>query len=145
MTTSQTPDRLLTDPSKQVTGLMDDPDAVAAALDDLVTAGFPLEQISVLCGELGAQRVDPSSRHHGLRGRLIRFAQQVGEEREIWAQYAEQILSGRFAVVVPVRDHGEARIAAGLTRGHGGHDLVHFGAAHWERLGSEPAVPKTSP
>ena len=140
MTFNTTPDRLLIDPRNQVTGLIGDPDAVAAAIEDLVRAGFDHDQISVLCGELGAQRVDPTGRHHGLLGRLIRLAQHAGEEREIWRRYAAHIESGGFAVVVPVRDHKQAEVPSDRLRHHGGHDLVHFGAAHWERLGPEPAA-----
>jgi hypothetical protein len=140
---SETSDRLLLNSTNQVTGLMDHADAVAAAFEDLVTAGFPPARISVLCGDLGAQRVDPTGRHHGLRGRLVRFAQHTGGEREIWHQYAAHLDSGGFAVVVPVRDHEMAEMAASHLRHYGGHDLVHFGAAHWERLGSETVVPQT--
>ena len=141
MTSSETSDRLLAYPTNQITGLMDAPDAVAAAIDELVRAGFPHEQISVLCGEIGAQRVDPTGRHHGLRGRLIRLTEHVGQEHEIWQQYAGHVVSGGFAVTVPARDHHQAGMAARVLHHHGGHHLVHFGAAHWEHLGSQPSAP----
>jgi hypothetical protein len=64
------PEEFLKYPAGNVIALMTDGDAVAAALDDLTGAGFPRDKMYVLAGPAGAERLDVTGQHHGLRGRL---------------------------------------------------------------------------
>jgi hypothetical protein len=54
-----------TSPVNRVIAVMDDPDEVASAIGHLVEVGYEREQIFVLCGPSGAERLDLSGRHHG--------------------------------------------------------------------------------
>lgn len=128
------PDDVLGYPANRVIAVMDDPDEVAAAVEELSESGFPREELFVLCGRGGAERLDPSGRHHGLVGRLYRFAQHLGEEHEQWERYAEHMEAGGLMIVVPAGDENK-RVAAGILGNHGGHEMVHYGTSQWVPLG----------
>jgi hypothetical protein len=134
----------VTYPVNRVVALMDDPGQVAAAIDDLVRAGFDAPGIHVLHGEQGARHVDPSGRYHGLRGRLVRFAQHLGEERGLWQKQADHLSAGGLTVAVPAGDHDQVQAAARVLAGHGALEMVHFGKGHWEPLRAQPAQPHRS-
>jgi hypothetical protein len=131
---TEPPEGLLTTPENRVLALMDDPQAVAAAIDDLVQAGFDRNSIWVLCGPEGAERLDVTGRHHGLKGRIYRIVEWIGDERELLLETAEHLSSGGLAVTVPA-DDAAAGNAARILHQHGGHGMAHFGKAHFEPLG----------
>src|SRR5580704_5873722 len=60
---------LLRTPSHRVIAVVPGPDEAMASLSDLTEAGFPRDDIYVICGEAGVRRIDPSGKHHGLHGR----------------------------------------------------------------------------
>lgn len=128
------PEGLLTAPENSVVAHIDDPEAAAAAIDALTGAGFDRDGIWVLCGEAGAERLDVSGRDHGLRGRIYRVVERIGDERELLVRAAEHLESGGLIVTVPADDDTKAS-AARILAGHGGHDMTHFGRGHWEPLG----------
>jgi hypothetical protein len=128
------PDGLLTAPENRVVAEMDDPQAVAAAMEDLTEAGFDRDDIWVLCGPEGAKRLDVSGRDHGLKGRVYRIVEWIGDERAILLQSEKHLLAGGFVVAVPADEDVKAT-AAHVLGGHGGHEIVHFGKGHWEPLG----------
>lgn len=128
------PGDFLTYPENRVIALMDDPDEVAGAIEDLVHAGIEREQIFVLCGPEGAERLDISGRHHGLRGYLYRFAERLGGERELIERNAAHMAAGGLSIDVPADEEQKAPIAH-VLKSHGGHDVTHFGKGHWTPLG----------
>jgi hypothetical protein len=129
------PAGLLTTPYDRIKALMDSPDDVGRAIDELAEAGFDREQIFVLCGPQGAERLDISGRHHGLRGRIYRFVEQLGDVRENLQASADHMSAGGFWVSVPADDADKGTVA-GILGSHGAHDMVHYGQYHHERLGS---------
>ena len=128
------PEGLLTAPEDRVLAHMDDPEAVASALDELAGAGFDRDHVWVLCGPQGAERLDVTGRDHGLKGRVYRMVEWIGDERELLLDLQQHLASGGLALSVPADDEGAAT-AGRILREHGGHDVVHFGKGHWERLG----------
>lgn len=70
---AEPPEGLLKAPENRVVAHMDDPDALRPAVDDLAAAGFERDELFVLCGEKGAERLDVSGRQHGLPGRIYRL------------------------------------------------------------------------
>lgn len=128
------PEGLLTAPENRVVGQMDDPRAVAAAIDELARAGFESDATWVLCGPEGARRLDVSGRDHGLKGRIYRIVERIGDERQFLLQMEDHLSSGGLVVSVPADDDDKAT-AARILGGHGAHDMVHFGTGHWEPIG----------
>jgi hypothetical protein len=76
------PEEFLKDPAGNMVALMADGDEVASVLDDLTRAGFPRDKMYVLAGPPGAERLDVTGQHHGLRGRVYPTLSQVGDEHE---------------------------------------------------------------
>lgn len=129
------PEGLLTAPENRVIAHMDTPDAVATALDDLAEAGFDRDQSFVLCGAKGAERLDVSGRDHGLKGRIYRIVEWIGDEREmVLMPMQEHLAAGGLVVSVPA-DDGSKATAAEILGDHGGHSMHHFGKGHWEPVG----------
>jgi hypothetical protein len=128
------PEGLLSYPTNRVGAQMDDPDEVAAAIEELVQAGFERSDMYVLAGPEGAERLDVTGRHHGLRGRLYRFIEHLGDEHEALVDAAEHLSAGGLLIMVPADDDNRDA-AARILKSHGGHRVLHFGKAHWESLG----------
>lgn len=128
------PDGFLTAPENRVLAQMDDPHAVAAAIDDLARAGFDRDNIWVLCGPEGARRLDVTGRDHGLKGRIYRVIERIGDERELLLRSEEHLAAGGLVVTVPTDDQAK-QTAARILGEHGGHDMAHFGKWQWEPLG----------
>jgi hypothetical protein len=112
------PEEFLRYPAGNVIALMTDGDAVAAALDDLTRAGFPRDKMYVLVGPAGAERLDVTGQHHGLRGRVYRTLRQVGDEHEELLRAANHLQAGGLAVRVPA-DKDEKAVAARILGEHG--------------------------
>ena len=128
------PDGLIIAPENRVLAQMEDPPAVAAAIDDLAEAGFDRDEIWVLCGPEGAERLDVTGRDHGLKGRIYRVVERIGDERDLLLSLEEHLSAGGLVVTVPADDETKAS-AARILGDHGGHDMAHFGKGHWERVG----------
>ncbi|MGH2721041.1 MAG: hypothetical protein ACRDJO_05500 [Actinomycetota bacterium] len=138
------PDDLLTLRPNTLIAALDDVEDVKAAIEELVAAGFPKEEIYVLGGKEGAEKLDPTGEHHGLRGRLVRLLERFGEETLLLEQHAEHLERGGLTVVVPADDEQVSRAAAVAGR-HGAHDMFHLGEGHWEPVGPGPAREPYSP
>ena len=61
------PEGLVKPEDDSVVAFLDGPDQAEAAIEQLVDEGFDPDRIYVLCGTKGAQRLDVSGAHHGLR------------------------------------------------------------------------------
>jgi len=129
------PEGLLTTPENRVIALLDGPDEAEAAIGELTAEGFERDQISVLCGPKGAERLDVSGRHHGLRGRIYRLVERIGDQRELLVRAGDHLAAGGLLLTVPADDSQKAA-AARILGSHGGHDMAHFGRGHWEPLGA---------
>jgi hypothetical protein len=85
------PEDLLTYKPNTVIALMDSEEEVRAAFQELEAADLPRDHMFVLAGKRGAERLDPSGRAHGIRGRLHRLAEHFGEEAEILQRHARHM------------------------------------------------------
>jgi hypothetical protein len=128
------PEGLLKAPENSVVAHLDGPDNAQAAIEELTADGFQRDQIYVLCGAKGAERLDVSGRHHGLRGRVYRLIEWMGDEKGLLLRSRDHLAAGGLVMAVPADDSRKAAAASILGR-HGGHDMVHFGRGHWEPLG----------
>jgi hypothetical protein len=127
------PEEFLTYKDNRVISILDDPRSVQSAIDELVQVGVPAEDIYVLSGPEGAARLDLSGEHHGLRGRIYRFLEHLGDEWQ-WLEHQGALMKrGAFGLSLPADDESKASAAEILIR-HGGRHTAYFGKAHWETL-----------
>jgi hypothetical protein len=128
------PQDFLTYRSNVVIALMDSEEQVRQSFDELVAAGVPDQELFVLSGKRGAERLDPSGKGHGIRGRLSRLIDYFGDQREILERHARHMEQGGFGVAVPANEDQVETVSDILHR-HGAHDAYHLGKGHWEQVG----------
>ena len=126
---------LLRTPSHRVIGVLPGPDEAAASFLELSEAGFAQEGIYALCGAEGVRRLDPSGKHHGLRGRLIRAVGNVASADDTLFDYADDLAAGAVIVSVPALDDETQSRAAHVLREHGATKMRYFGTATITELG----------
>jgi hypothetical protein len=128
------PQDFLTYRANIVIALMDSEEQVSKAFEELTAAGVPDSELFVLAGKRGAERLDPSGKAHGVRGRLTRLLERFGEETEILERHARHMERGGFGVAVPADEDQLESVSEILLR-HGAHDAFHLGKGHWEPIG----------
>ena len=127
------PEDFLTYPEHKVVALMDDPESVRAAMDDLDQAGFGSGKINVMSGPDGVAKLDVTGRRHGLRGRIHRLVEHLGDEHEWLELQSAHIADGGYWIAVSTDEQTKSQVADILTQ-HGAHDAAYFAVAHWETL-----------
>ena len=126
---------LLQLPSQRVIAALPGPDEATASLSDLTAAGFPREDVYAICGEAGLQRIDPSGKHHGLHGRVIRAVESVSSAGDSLFEYAHDVEAGAVLISVPASDTESRSRAAHILREHGGTRMLYFGTGTITELG----------
>ena len=126
---------LLRLPSHRVLGVLPSLDEATASVLGLGEAGFAPEEIHAICGEEGVRRLDPSGKHHGLRGRLIRAVENVTAADDTLFEYADDLAAGAVIVSVPAPDEGTQSRAAHVLRENGATKMRYFGTATITDLG----------
>jgi hypothetical protein len=126
---------LLRLPSHRVIGVLPSPDEATASVRELSETGFAREEIHAICGEEGVRRLDPSGKHHGLRGLLIRAVENVASQDDTLFDYADDLAAGAVIVSVPALDDETQSRAAHVLRGHGATKMRYFGTATITELG----------
>jgi len=129
------PEGLVKPEDDSVVAFLDGPDQAEAAIEQLVDEGFDPDRIYVLCGTKGAQRLDVSGAHHGLRGRVYRLLEWISDEKGILFRARDHLEAGGLVMSVPAEE-GQKAEAARILGGHGAHGMAHFGRDHWEPLGA---------
>jgi hypothetical protein len=125
---------LLRTPPHRVIGVLPGLDQATATVLELGDAGFAPEEIHAICGEEGLRRLDPSGKHHGLRGRLIRAVDNVTSDETLF-EYADDLTAGAVIVSVPAPNDEVRARAAHILREHGATRMRYFGAATTTELG----------
>ncbi|MDQ1550977.1 MAG: hypothetical protein QOD50_399 [Actinomycetota bacterium] len=126
---------LLRLPSHRVIGVLPTPDEATASVLQLSEAGFAREEIHAICGEEGVRRLDPSGKHHGLHGLLIRAVENVASADDSLFDYADELAAGAVIVSVPAGDDETQSRAAHVLREHGATKMRYFGTATITELG----------
>lgn len=128
------PEGLVKPHEDSVVAFLDGPDEVESAMVELVEQGFDRDRIWVLCGSKGAERLDVSGRHSGLRGRVYRLLEWMGDEKGLLFRARDHLAAGGLVLSVPA-DEDQKASAARILGDKGGHGMAHFGRNHWEPLG----------
>jgi hypothetical protein len=126
---------LLRSPRQRVIGVLPGLDEATASVLELGEAGFVQEEIHAICGEEGVRRLDPSGKHHGLRGRLTRAVENVASFDDTLFDYADDLAAGAVIVSVPASDEETQSRAAHVLREHGATKMRYFGTATITELG----------
>jgi hypothetical protein len=121
-------------PKHKVIALLDDSDSLQHALSELAYAGFKESEIEVLSGPEAAAGLDVEGHHHGLKSRVYRFVERLGDIPDWLEQHRRHIADGGFGVAVPA-DKYRKEVAAWILAKHGAHDGAYFGTARWESIG----------
>lgn len=117
-------------PYNTVVGVLDDPPQLAMAVQALCANGFGEDQLEVICGANGMQRIDAWGERKGILARVFRFVDAIGEERDQTERHGDELRAGHFVVVVDAPDDAaKARARDGLAA-NGGHFIHYY--SRWE-------------
>jgi ketosteroid isomerase-like protein len=123
-------DNFIPYPTDRVVGTIDDPKHVRTAIVALLNAGFAREEIDVLHGEGGLDRLDPTGAEHGFLARfqrtLIRTAGPAEEYKHL-RRHVEDVRAGRFVVMVLAKQAAERRTAAHILSAEGAEFIGFYG------------------
>jgi hypothetical protein len=132
-------------PTDSLLGVVPDGEAAANAAAALKAAGIPDRDITILRGDEGASRFDPTGAVHGFITRLRRIVSfTVMDQLPDMAWYDAAIRAGHAVVMAKVR--GDDRKAQGvrILRVHGGHFINYYGRFATEEIvrwqGPDPDV-----
>ena len=125
---------LLREPDQQLVARLPSVDQAASAVRALREAGIPTDQVYAIYGEEGIRRFDPTGRHHGLKGRLVRAAQFVASYGELINEDASHLEGGGVILLVPAADPAARQQAQETLRAHGASAMRYFGDKSYEDL-----------
>jgi hypothetical protein len=139
------PARFIGYPIDHLIGVLPDAERAAALAAALKSAGVPDRDITVLRGEEGASRFDPTGAVHGIVARLRRIVSfTVMDQLPDMAWYDAALRGGQAVVMARIRGDAGKREAIRLYREHGGHFINYYGRFATEEVlrwrGDEPEV-----
>jgi hypothetical protein len=132
-------------PTDSLLAVLPDPDRAAAAAAAIKAAGIPDRDITVLRGDEGASRFDPTGAVHGLLTRLRRIVSfTVMDQLPDMAWYDAAIRAGQAVVMVRLRGDDRKAEAVRIVRERGGHFINYYGRFATEEVvrwqGPDPDV-----
>ncbi len=132
-------------PTGRLMAVIDDPTAAAAALTALRAAGIAVDDLELLRGTEGADRIDGTGGVSGAGGRLRRAIDFTLMDQLVdFVTYERALRDGRAVVLARVRDDPHKAAALAVLRRHGGHFINHFGRFATEEIdpwrGPEPDI-----
>ncbi len=142
---SSRPSRFIGYPINSLVGVFLDAEHAAAAAAELKAIGISDADITILRGEEGASRFDPTGAAHGLLARLRRITSfTVMDQAPDMAWYDAAIRAGQAVLMVRVRGNDPKAKAIDTMRAHGGHFINHYGRFATEEIerwhGPEPDI-----
>ena len=130
-------------PTNRVVGTVADARTARAAIDALLQAGFHREELDILHGEAGAQRLDPEGVEHGFFAQfqrtLIRTAGPAEEHIHLM-RHVDDVRAGRFVIMVLARQREKRMVAADILSDHGAEFVGFYGRWAWEGLRPQPSL-----
>lgn len=119
-------ERLLDYNHSRLVAVLNSSTAAEAASADLTSAGFT-QSFDVLCGTAGARLIDFDGSHHGPLARMSHALHHLTVEGEHMHHYEQELLAGRWIVMVRTRSADERHRALAIVNAHGGHFVNQFG------------------
>ena len=132
-------------PTDSLLGVVPNAEEAATVAAALKAAGIRDRDITVLRGDEGASRFDPTGAVHGLFTRLRRIVSfTVMDQLPDMAWYDASIRAGHAVVMARVRGDERKAEVVRIMRDHGGHFINYYGRFATEEIvrwqGPEPAV-----
>jgi hypothetical protein len=132
-------------PTDSLLAVLPDSERAAAAAAAVKAAGVPDRDITILRGDEGASRFDPTGAIHGLFARLRRLVSfTVMDQLPDMAWYDAAIRAGQAVIMVHLRGDDRKAEVVRILRGHGGHFINYYGRFATEEIvrwqGAEPDV-----
>jgi hypothetical protein len=132
-------------PTDSLLAVLPDADRAASAAAAIKATGVPDRDITVLRGDEGASRFDPTGAVHGLIARLRRIVSfTVMDQLPDMAWYDAAIRAGQAVVMVRLRGDDRKTEAVRIVREHGGHFINYYGRFATEEIlrwqGPDPDV-----
>jgi hypothetical protein len=132
-------------PIDSLLGVFPSSEDAAAAAAELKAAGIPDRDITILRGDEGSSRFDPTGAVHGLFARLRRIVSfAVMDQLPDMAWYDAAIQAGQAVIMVRLRGDDRKAEAVRIMREHGGHFINYYGRFATEEIvrwrGPEPDV-----
>jgi hypothetical protein len=127
----------LTYPDNSLIAIIDTYAEARAALKELTAAGFPEDEVGILCGQEGAKEIDADGREHGVLGKIARIIREFGDVDNPHKERHEQALrEGHFLVAVRAEEEEKRKQALEILKSHGGHFINFY--SPWIIEGLEP-------
>ena len=120
-------DDFLAFPIHKVVSGFEDQSAVDAAIEDLLSHGFRVDDIEGVCGVDGARRMDFTGTSHGSLTTFLRNLQHIGPDRQFLTRYEEYLRKGHCLIMVSVRDKLRKKAAAEILHKHTKEKVTYFG------------------
>lgn len=139
--------RLIGYPTGWTLAVLDDESAARTAVDELAASGIGADDLVLLAGPEGPERLDRLGTNAGLSGRIRRTVQfMTMDQLPDLEVYERAVAQGRPVVGIRVADSDQRRRAVALLRRHGGHFINRFGAWATEEIapwrGPVPDLPQ---
>jgi hypothetical protein len=122
-------------PTDSLLAVIPDPERAVASAAALKAAGIPDSDITMLRGDEGASRFDPTGAVHGIFTRLRRIVSfAVMDQLPDMAWYDAAVRSGQAVVMVRVRGDDAKAEAIRILRDHGAHFVNYYGRFATEEI-----------
>jgi len=132
-------------PVDRLLAVIDDPVEAAVIGAELTERGIPSQDVSILRGTEGAERLDGTGASNGLRARLRRVVDfTIADQLVDMAWYEWAVRDGRVVIMIRVRGDGPRATVLDVLRRHGAPFINHYGRFATEEVvrwqGAEPDV-----
>ena len=122
METTATQQDFIPYPTNRVVGTIADAADAHAAIEALLQAGFDRQDIDILHGEAGVDRLDPTGAEHGFLAQfqrtLIRIAGPAEEFKHL-RHHIDDVRAGRIVIMVLTKEREKRNVAADILNSHG--------------------------
>ena len=138
--------RMITYPTNRLIGVLVTPGDAALARDALVAAGVARDDIVVLTGDEGRDRLGRLGSAPNVLSRVVRLFQFIlMDQTPDFIVYEAAIAEGRAVIAVPATPRDRMLAAAEVLERQGAHFLNVFGRFQTEEVsrwrGEEPVIP----
>lgn len=138
---------MITYPTQRLLGVVDDPDRAMAAADAIVASGVGRDDVEVLVGAAGRERLGRLGPPPNVLSRVVRAFQYLSmDQLPDVLMYEAALDDGRAVVAVRVARRERMLRVRDVLVAHGGHFLNHFGRLWTEEFtlwqGPEPRIPE---